>query len=299
MNFLVIHTHRFGTSTYGVSTDEAITAFINEDNPATDAQLELIKTLDIEFEPDRNESIDIVKFDTGFVNLDGDKVEEPWESYEEFKERAEEMVARLNFDTPTDSEMREAYEIYLGQPEEDPSGNIVLWTEFAISNVVEQQAKDNAEKEVADPLAQHREFFDLVIRPRLIEMAIDSSLPMDMTEIDFYHFEEAARLQLQADGKMEAKNPFAKYIEYKGQEYPTRTFLVQIPDEDEPREITISVQSLSDAMGDGVEMFDTEEARIDSDVYFYVEDEIIKTTFAKEICEKHLDTKVEFKEEIL
>ena len=82
-------------------------------------------------------------------------------------------------------------------------------------------------------------------------------------------------------------------IVYKGIEYPTRTFNVFIPDEGVEREITISTQSLSDAMGEDKEDDETEGGKIDCDIYFYVEDRVIYMN-ASVICWEHLDTPITF-----
>ncbi len=80
-----------------------------------------------------------------------------------------------------------------------------------------------------------------------------------------------------------------KTINYKGKEYPVRTFLVISPElGDEETEITISVQSLIDDMDIEVEKEGTEEQLIDEDIYFYLEDSSINDS-AEEICEKLLD----------
>jgi hypothetical protein len=40
---------------------------------------------------------------------------------------------------------------------------------------------------------EQRDFFYDVIKPKLVEMAIDCTLPMDMNELDEYHFDEEAK----------------------------------------------------------------------------------------------------------
>lgn len=82
-------------------------------------------------------------------------------------------------------------------------------------------------------------------------------------------------------------------ILYKGIEYPTRTFNVVIPDEGIEREITISTQSLYDAIGEDKENDETEGGNIDNGIYFYVEDYIIYMN-ANDICWEHLDTPITF-----
>ena len=84
-------------------------------------------------------------------------------------------------------------------------------------------------------------------------------------------------------------------ITFKGKEYPTRTFIVLF--EDEKRKYTIATESLSKAMSDEYEEFGTEANKIDNEIYFYVEDEIIELG-GDEICNDHLDVSMEFVKEI-
>jgi len=84
-------------------------------------------------------------------------------------------------------------------------------------------------------------------------------------------------------------------IIYKNEKYPIRTFLVELPNEGE-RKITISNIVLEKAIKDKYLEIDSEEMDIDNEIYFYVENEFFELT-AKEICEKHLDQKIEFLEE--
>jgi hypothetical protein len=86
-------------------------------------------------------------------------------------------------------------------------------------------------------------------------------------------------------------------IEFKGKEYPTRTFLVTSPEFDGEMEYTIATESLDEALGDAKEEWDTEEHDIDCTIYFYVEDEVIELS-AEEICENHLDIEMTLIEEI-
>ena len=86
-----------------------------------------------------------------------------------------------------------------------------------------------------------------------------------------------------------------KFVEYKGVKYPTRIFNVIV--EGELEQYTISVESLSEAMGDDKEKHDTEANNIDNQIYFYVEDEIIDLT-GEDICENHLDVPMVFVEEV-
>jgi len=80
-------------------------------------------------------------------------------------------------------------------------------------------------------------------------------------------------------------------ITFKGKEYPTRTFTMTCEGAGEMTAI-IATESLSEAMGDDKEAFDTEANNIDNTIYFYVEDEVINLP-AEEICKNHLD--IEFK----
>ena len=86
-------------------------------------------------------------------------------------------------------------------------------------------------------------------------------------------------------------------INFKGKEYPTRTFKVMSDEFDDEQIFTIATESLDEALGDNKEEWDTEENNIDCTIYFYVEDKVIDLD-AKEICENHLDVEMEFIEEI-
>jgi hypothetical protein len=86
-------------------------------------------------------------------------------------------------------------------------------------------------------------------------------------------------------------------ILFKGVEYPTRTFVVESPEFNDKRTYTISTESLSEALGDAKEEWDTPENDIDNTIYYYVEDEVIELT-AEEICQNHLDIEMKFIEEI-
>ena len=86
-------------------------------------------------------------------------------------------------------------------------------------------------------------------------------------------------------------------INFKGKEYPTRTFKVMSDEFDDEQIFTIATESLDEALGDNKEEWDTEENNIDCTIYFYVEDKVIDLG-AKEICENHLDVEMEFIEEI-
>ena len=86
-------------------------------------------------------------------------------------------------------------------------------------------------------------------------------------------------------------------INFKGKEYPIRTFKVMLDEFDDELIFTIATESLDEALGDNKEEWDTEENNIDCTIYFYVEDKVIDLD-AKEICENHLDVEIEFIEEI-
>ncbi len=85
-------------------------------------------------------------------------------------------------------------------------------------------------------------------------------------------------------------------VKFKYVEYPVRTFLVLESDGAETQR-TVSVQSLSDAMGDEKEEHGTYANEIDCEIYFYLADDNIKLS-AEEICEKHLDEPMTFIEEL-
>lgn len=87
------------------------------------------------------------------------------------------------------------------------------------------------------------------------------------------------------------------HIDYNGVKYPKRTLLVKLPEFDEEQEITISTQSLSDAMGNDKEVEETEANNLDCEIYFYVEDDVIGMD-AEEICDNHLDEPIELVEEV-
>ena len=86
-------------------------------------------------------------------------------------------------------------------------------------------------------------------------------------------------------------------IEYKGKEYPTRTFLVNSVEFDEPKELTIGTISLYNAFNDEHENHYTEANNVDCQIYYYVEDNLIGLS-GKEICKHHLDIEMELIEEI-
>ncbi len=81
-------------------------------------------------------------------------------------------------------------------------------------------------------------------------------------------------------------------VTYKGKEYPTRTLKVSI--EGDERDITIATQELSNAMGVTKENVGTEEENIDSDIYFYVDNEEILGLEGTELCRNWLDEPMEF-----
>ena len=83
------------------------------------------------------------------------------------------------------------------------------------------------------------------------------------------------------------------YIEYNGVKYPTRTFVAESPEIGGKRTYTIATESLSEALGDKKEEWDTEENDIDCEIYFYVEGEVIGMD-AEEICKNHLDVSMDF-----
>lgn len=87
------------------------------------------------------------------------------------------------------------------------------------------------------------------------------------------------------------------YIEYNGVKYPTRTFVVESPEIGGERTYTIATESLSEALGDAKEEWDTEENDIDNQIYFYVEDEVIGMS-AEDICKNHLDVPMTLVKEV-
>ena len=87
-------------------------------------------------------------------------------------------------------------------------------------------------------------------------------------------------------------------IKYKGVNYPTRTFLANNPTFGEPQEITISIESLSVAMGSKYEEDGTEEQAIDETIYFYVLDHQIEHN-KQIILGEYLDVPMILIEEII
>lgn len=87
-------------------------------------------------------------------------------------------------------------------------------------------------------------------------------------------------------------------INYKGKNYPLRTFLVfGLHSEGEESEITIAPETLSEAMGEDKEKNDTPANNIDNEIYFYVLDKHFGLS-ASEICQKHLDEPIQLLEEL-
>ena len=87
-------------------------------------------------------------------------------------------------------------------------------------------------------------------------------------------------------------------IEYKGKQYPTRLFIVDNPEFGENQTIRIATDSLFEAFGGAYEIWDSEEHKIDNEIYFYVEDEVIELP-PLDICKNHLDIPMKFIEEII
>jgi hypothetical protein len=86
-------------------------------------------------------------------------------------------------------------------------------------------------------------------------------------------------------------------IIFKGNEYPTRTFVVISPEFKDERQYTISTERLYNSLGEKRETWGSEENDIDNKIYYYVEDEVINLE-ASEICKNHLDIPMELIEEI-
>lgn len=84
-------------------------------------------------------------------------------------------------------------------------------------------------------------------------------------------------------------------ITYKGKQYPSKSFTVIMNNEE--RLITISIESLSDAMGSKKEKDGTKEQSIDEKIYYYVADAVINLS-DKEIAHYHLDERFEFVPEL-
>jgi hypothetical protein len=84
---------------------------------------------------------------------------------------------------------------------------------------------------------------------------------------------------------------------FKGKDYPVRTFTVTSPEFGEEQTYMIGTDSLFEAFGDEYEKEGTEAHNIDNEIYFYVEDEVIGLD-AEIICKEHLDIEMKFVEEI-
>jgi len=82
---------------------------------------------------------------------------------------------------------------------------------------------------------------------------------------------------------------------YKYKEYQTRDITVQLPgfNEGENTLITLSVQSLSDAMGEDKEDENSEAHQIDEQIYYYIDDKDIDAGGIN-ICQNMLDEKFNF-----
>ncbi len=81
-------------------------------------------------------------------------------------------------------------------------------------------------------------------------------------------------------------------ITYNGIDYPTRTFDV-ITDDGADMTITIANQDLLEAIEDGMEVEGSEEEAIDTQIYFYVDNDLFDLD-PVEICDEHLDESMEF-----
>lgn len=81
------------------------------------------------------------------------------------------------------------------------------------------------------------------------------------------------------------------YIKYKGKTYSTRTFEVYLADETEDESETITVAStlLEEAIADKMEVTDSEEERIDNQIYFYLDYNDLINADAHKICSELLD----------
>jgi len=77
-------------------------------------------------------------------------------------------------------------------------------------------------------------------------------------------------------------------------EYPIREFMIKFSKEDEPEQITISVESLHCVLD---YENNKEDEAMDNKIYFYVDDNLIEKP-AQEICENYLDEKLIFVEEL-
>jgi GTPase Era involved in 16S rRNA processing len=84
-------------------------------------------------------------------------------------------------------------------------------------------------------------------------------------------------------------------VKFKDKSYPIRTF--EVVYYGDKRTFIVSVESLSKAMGEDKEKWNTEASRLDNEIYYYVKDDIIELP-AKYICEHHLDVEMIFESEL-
>jgi hypothetical protein len=89
----------------------------------------------------------------------------------------------------------------------------------------------------------------------------------------------------------------SKTITYKGKQYPIRMFIVDSVEFGDVQTILISVQTLSDTLGENKEVHGTVEEEIDSTIYFFVEDDKFNLS-PEEICNNHLDIPMKFMAEL-
>jgi len=92
--------------------------------------------------------------------------------------------------------------------------------------------------------AEQRKFVDEVILPKLVSMAIDCTLPMDMTELSSYHFDEEAKEFNQANRQ--------HFMEQNAYEYLCET------DEDDEDYLSIpdQVKAIQNYKGNEYDMID-------------------------------------------
>lgn len=81
-------------------------------------------------------------------------------------------------------------------------------------------------------------------------------------------------------------------IVYKGKEYPTRTFDVETEDGAEMT-ITIATESLSEAIEDSINVVDSIEESIDTQIYFYIDNGSFYLE-PEDICLNLLDEEMRF-----
>lgn len=96
------------------------------------------------------------------------------ETYQEFKEQALKLAKELFFVLPTEDQLQEAYDVYTAQPEEDPSGDWLLWTEHALRSADVEQMSTIKYKGTKYPVRTIDVKFDRDDEPNTIKIGTES-----------------------------------------------------------------------------------------------------------------------------